>query len=49
MLQSHGALETIIKISSGFTHAIWQFVYILSVFLYSTLMTSQRRPKGVGD
>ena len=35
--------------SSGFTHAIRQFVYILSVFLHSTLMTSQRRPKCVGD
>jgi len=30
--------EQLWKLSSGFTHAIWQFVYILSVFLYSNLM-----------
>ena len=31
-------LEIITVTLSGFTYAIWQYVYILSVFLYSTVM-----------
>jgi len=30
-------LEIITITLSGFTYVIWQFVYILSVFLYSTM------------
>jgi len=38
-LQPWGALEIIVAPSSGFTYAIWQFVYFLSVILLSALMT----------